>query len=170
MCSADFHKTGSNPAYEGQIISASMELPGIFTTNDAEETFSLGKRLASLLEKGSVVALSGPLGAGKTCFAKGVAGGLGVKEELTSPSYIIVSEHEGFLCGTEPVPVFHIDAYRLGGNDDFSAIGGEEIVFGEGVSLVEWSDRIDDFIPAWAFRVKIEINGHNKRIISIYRE
>ena len=149
---------------------APLELPGTFSSSQAEDTFTLGKRLAPLLEKGSIVALNGPLGAGKTCFIKGVAVGLGVEEEVTSPTYTIVSEYEGSLLG-KTIPVYHIDAYRLRGTDDFSAIGGEEMIFGDGISLVEWSENINDFIPPEALRVDIEIsaNGDNKRLLRIYR-
>ena len=91
-------------------------------------------------------------------------------ENITSPSYTIISEYEGTLEGKEAVRVYHIDAYRLEGNDDFSAIGGEEIVFGNGISIIEWSDKIPDFIPFSAIKVDIEIKEADKRIIRIYRE
>jgi len=129
----------------------------------------LGKRFAHILEKGSVVALTGPLGAGKTCFVKGIARGLGICEEVTSPTYTIISEYEGTLGEEDPVPFYHIDAYRLRGNDDFYAIGGEEIVFGKGISVIEWSERIPDFIPALAIKVEIKIIKDDNRLIRIYR-
>ena len=143
----------------GQIV-----LPVFFISSSPEETFTLGMRLASLLEKGSIVALSGPLGAGKTCFTKGIAAEIGVKEELTSPTYTIVSEYEGSRH------FYHIDVYRLRGDDDFAAIGGEEIVFGDGISVIEWSERIPAFIPPDAFKVDIEIIEDGKRRIRFYRE
>ena len=150
-----------------------ISIPTAFTSFCANETIALGERLAVLLERGSVVALRGPLGAGKTCLAKGIARGLGITEEVTSPTYTIVSEYGGGFAGTESqggsVPVYHIDAYRLGGNDDFSAIGGEELVFGDGISIIEWGERIPYFISAEALRVDIEIRGDNERHISIYR-
>ena len=133
-----------------------------------EETFAMGEKLALLLEKGSVVALNGPLGAGKTCFAKGIASGLGVKDEVTSPSYTIISEYEGILRG-KTIPVFHIDLYRLDGNDDFDAIGGGEIIYGDGISVIEWADRISGFIPMGAINVDIEIKAGSERLIRIYR-
>ena len=114
------------------------------------------------------MALTGPLGAGKTCFAKGIASGLGISENVTSPTYTIISEYEGTLRGKESIPFYHIDAYRLRGNDDFSTIGGEEIVFGKGISVIEWSEHIPDFIPAYAIEVDIEIENGNKRIIRTY--
>ena len=143
-----------------------IDLPAVIITLSEEETFTLGKRLAPLLGKGSVVALSGPLGAGKTCFTKGVAAGLGIEEELTSPSYAIIREYECFV-DSEKLPFYHIDAYRLEGNDDFSAIGGEEIVFGNGISVIEWSERVPDFIPAGAYTVYFEIAADNKRSVKL---
>ena len=140
-----------------------LDLPALIVSSSEEETFALGKRIALLLEKGAVVALRGPLGAGKTCLAKGLAQGIGIADEITSPTYAIISEYKAF------VPFYHIDAYRLKGNDDFSAIGGEEIVFGDGISVIEWSERIPDFIPLEAFRIDFEITGENKRRIHIYK-
>jgi tRNA threonylcarbamoyladenosine biosynthesis protein TsaE len=134
-----------------------------------EETLSLGKEIACLLEKGSVLAIKGSLGAGKTCLAKGIAMALGVKEAVTSPSYTIVSEYEGVFQGN-PVKIFHIDAYRLAGNDDFSAIGGEEMIFGDAISIIEWPERIHDFIRKDALRVDIEIMDDEKRHFHIYLE
>jgi len=127
------------------------------------------------LGKGSVVTLKGPLGTGKTVFAKGLAHGLAITEEVTSPTYTIISEYEAFLRkaafpGTSsPVPLYHIDAYRLNGSDEFSAIGGEEIIFGNGISLIEWSERVQEHIPDGAFRVNIEIGKEDLRLISIYQ-
>ena len=128
-----------------------------------------GEDLAKTIERGSIVAMEGPLGAGKTCFAKGIARGLGIVEEVTSPTYTIVSEYDGFIDG-EKLTMFHIDAYRLTGNEDFSALGGEEMVFGNGISVIEWSERIPDFIPPGAVNVKIELKNDNERLIHIYKE
>jgi len=144
-------------------------LPAFFTSASPAETFDLGKSIVPLLEEGSIVALRGPLGAGKTCFVKGIAEGLCIKEEVTSPTYTIVSEYGGTLSGLRPVVLYHIDAYRLRGDDDFTGIGGEEIIFGKGISVIEWSERIPGFITPGAFRVDIEINEGEKRRIRIYR-
>ena len=150
-----------NPA---RINPTPIKFPALITSTSAEETFILGERLAPLLKRGSVVAMRGPLGAGKTCLAKGIARGLGIDEEVRSPTYTIISEYEA-----DSVPFYHIDAYRLEGNDDFSAIGGEDIVFGDGISVIEWSERIPAFIPLTAFFVDIEIKENDKRLIRINR-
>ncbi|MDR0561116.1 MAG: tRNA (adenosine(37)-N6)-threonylcarbamoyltransferase complex ATPase subunit type 1 TsaE [Spirochaetaceae bacterium] len=126
-----------------------------------EETAGAGEKLAERLHAGSVVALRGGLGAGKTCFAKGVARGLGVQEEVTSPTYTIVSEYEGRL------PLYHIDAYRLQGDADFSNIGGEELLFGAGVSIIEWSERLPQSIPEDAVVVEINLLEDGRRAIQI---
>jgi len=134
-----------------------------------DDTVSLGKSLARLLKKGSVVALNGPLGAGKTYFTKGIAMALGVKEVITSPSYTIISEYDGVLQG-KSIKIFHIDAYRLAGNDDFSAIGGEEMIFGDGISIIEWCGHVPGFINKDALRVDIQIMDDEKRHFHIYLE
>jgi tRNA threonylcarbamoyladenosine biosynthesis protein TsaE len=126
-----------------------------------EETEAAGERLAAALKEGSVVALRGTLGAGKTCFARGIARGLGVEEAVTSPTYTILCEYRGRL------PLYHIDAYRLGGDDDFSALGGEEYLYGRGVSVIEWSERIPRSLPADAIFVGIAIGDGGKREITL---
>jgi tRNA threonylcarbamoyladenosine biosynthesis protein TsaE len=123
---------------------------------------AIGERIAAGLGKGSVVALRGGLGAGKTCLAKGMARGLGIREELTSPTYTIVSE---YAAGS--LPFYHIDAYRLGGDDDFQALGGEDYVYGEGIAVIEWSDRIPGSIPRSALLVSIEILADGRRAIEV---
>jgi tRNA threonylcarbamoyladenosine biosynthesis protein TsaE len=122
---------------------------------------ALGERIAPLLPGGSVIALRGTLGAGKTCFAKGIARGLGIPEDVTSPTYTIIAEYAGTL------PLYHIDAYRLEGDEDFTALGGEEFLYGEGVSLIEWSERIPGSIPLEALTVEIEIQEDDRRNIRL---
>jgi tRNA threonylcarbamoyladenosine biosynthesis protein TsaE len=120
-----------------------------------------GERIASLLRPGSIIALRGGLGAGKTCLVKGIARGLGIDEEVTSPTYTIVSEYRGRL------PLYHIDAYRLNDGGDFLAIGGEEYLYGEGAALIEWSERIAGSIPPGAAVIELEITGENRRTLRI---
>jgi tRNA threonylcarbamoyladenosine biosynthesis protein TsaE len=146
-----------------------LNLPAFVISTTVDDTVSLGKALAGLLKKGSVVALKGPLGAGKTYLTKGIAMALGVKDAVTSPSYTIVSEYDGVLQGNS-IKIFHIDAYRLTGNDDFSAIGGEEMIFGDGISIIEWCERIPEFIRKGALRVDIQIINEEKRHFHIYLE
>jgi tRNA threonylcarbamoyladenosine biosynthesis protein TsaE len=118
-----------------------------------EETAALGERIAFFLRPGSVVAVRGGLGAGKTCFAGGIARGLGIREKITSPTYTIVCEYRG------TIPLYHIDAYRLAGDDDFENTGAGEYLAGDGVSVSEGSERIPRSIPPEAVTVEIEISG-----------
>jgi tRNA threonylcarbamoyladenosine biosynthesis protein TsaE len=123
---------------------------------------AVGEAIAAGLGKGSVVALRGGLGAGKTCLAKGIARGLGIREAVTSPTYTIVSE---YAAGS--LPFYHIDAYRLGGDDDFQAIGGDEYINGEGIAVIEWSERIPESIPKAAMVVAIQILEDGRRSIDV---
>jgi tRNA threonylcarbamoyladenosine biosynthesis protein TsaE len=130
-------------------------------SSSPEETIAAGERIAGLLHGGSVVALRGGLGSGKTCLTKGIARGLGITEEITSPTFTIISEYQGEF------PLYHIDAYRLGGDDDFIDLGGEDLLYGQGISVIEWSERLPGTIPGDALVVEIEITGDNQRMIRI---
>jgi tRNA threonylcarbamoyladenosine biosynthesis protein TsaE len=132
-----------------------------FTTDSYEETFVLGLSLGKTLKKGGVVALEGPLGAGKTCLCSGICYALGVDEPVTSPTYTIIHEYEGRF------PVYHIDAYRLSGPEDFEGAGGVEALYGGGVCLVEWAERVSASLPPSAVHVKIAISDAGKREIHI---
>lgn len=159
----------NSPTNSANPLSAEIDLPISFISSSPEETINIGISLAKRLEKGSIVALKGILGAGKTCLIKGIAKSLGIEEVITSPTYTIVSEYAGICAGKENITVYHIDAYRLNGNEDFSAMGGEEIVFGNGIALIEWSERIPAFIPDTAIKVDIIITEDEKRQINIYK-
>ncbi|MDR0390154.1 MAG: tRNA (adenosine(37)-N6)-threonylcarbamoyltransferase complex ATPase subunit type 1 TsaE [Spirochaetaceae bacterium] len=125
------------------------------------ETIKIGEELAALLWPGSVVALRGTLGAGKTQLVKGLARGLGIHEEITSPSYTIISEYEGIL------PLYHMDAYRLSGEEEFIRTGAEELFYGKGISVVEWSERVQGLIPADAVLAEIAITGPEERRVTV---
>jgi tRNA threonylcarbamoyladenosine biosynthesis protein TsaE len=111
---------------------------------------------------GTVVALRGGLGAGKTTFTKGFARGLGIREEVTSPTYTIVSEYEGRLR------LHHVDAYRLSGPEDFDSVGGEDLVSDSGgVCVVEWSERIAGALPKDAAVAEFELRSDGSRLVRI---
>ena len=129
----------------------------------------MGEHFAEKLKKGSVIALKGGLGAGKTCLVKGIARGLGVAEIVTSPTYTIVSEYGARLNG-EPVPLYHIDAYRLNGDEDFENTGAGELMDGGGIAIIEWSERIPRSIPPGAITIDIEITGPQSRLFRVYDE
>lgn len=120
------------------------------TTHSADETQALGKKLAESLRPGDVIAYFGDLGAGKTAFTRGVAEGLGVSEQVTSPTYTIVNE---YLSGR--LPLFHFDMYRLGSSDELFDIGWEDYLARGGVCTVEWSENVEDALQD-AIRVTIE--------------
>ncbi|MDR1277187.1 MAG: tRNA (adenosine(37)-N6)-threonylcarbamoyltransferase complex ATPase subunit type 1 TsaE [Treponema sp.] len=140
---------------------AAADFPAEFSSDSPEETIALGERLAGFLRPGSIVALRGGLGAGKTCLTKGIARGLGVEETLTSPTYTIVSEYRG------RVPLYHIDAYRLEGDEDFENLGGPELIHGEGISVIEWSERLPHSLPRNLMSVEITITGDQRRLFKI---
>jgi tRNA threonylcarbamoyladenosine biosynthesis protein TsaE len=125
---------------------------------------AIGEKISGFLKKGSIVALRGGLGAGKTCLTKGIARGLGILEEVTSPTYIIISEYsQASSC----VPFYHIDAYRLKGDDDFEALGGNEYIYGEGISVIEWSERLPLSIPPTAVIIEISLLEDGRRCIDL---
>lgn len=132
-------------------------------TNNKEETISLGKKISNYLIKGDVLLLKGDLGAGKTTFVKGVGLGLGIKDEINSPTFNILK-----CYFNKPLPLYHIDAYRL---EDVSSenknIGLEEVIDGDGVCVIEWPMFIEEFID---FNKTLDITIHsiddNKRSIS----
>ena len=114
------------------------------TTGSPEETRDLGRLFGEFVVAGQVVLLSGDLGAGKTCFAQGVASGLGVSSAspVTSPSYTLLNVHYGRL------PLYHFDLYRLSQVDDLADLGYDEFAEGDGLTLVEWADRMTDALVA----------------------
>ncbi len=109
-----------------------------------------GEIMGKLIPRGSVVGLTGDLGAGKTVFAKGLARGLGIEEEPNSPTFVIMSCYEG------SVPLFHFDVYRLSGGAEFEDTGYEEFFYGDGISVVEWADKVRDVLPGNAVIIDIQ--------------
>jgi len=144
---------------------------GIWTENESEKLIieneeaaaAFGSRLASDLKRGSVVALVGDLGTGKTTLTKAIAAGLGIEENVTSPTFTIVHEyHSGRL------PLYHFDVYRLSSSEDMEELGYEEYFFGDGVCVIEWADIIMDIIPRGSMLINIEYGSEpNQRIYNI---
>jgi tRNA threonylcarbamoyladenosine biosynthesis protein TsaE len=129
-----------------------------YVTKSAAETIELGRALASQLQPGDVVAFYGDLGAGKTTMIKGVAAGLGVTDVVKSPSFVIVTEYAG------RAPVYHIDLYRLDESSDFGSIGLDSYLEGDGVCLIEWAERAEKALPAWAIRIRMSVETEGRRI------
>lgn len=119
-------------------------------SHSPEETEALGQQLAQWLPEAAVVALRGPLGAGKTAFVRGLATGLGASSRVTSPTFTLVHEYGG------RIPVFHFDLYRLGGPDELWELGWEDYLARGGVCAVEWSERAGDALPPDTVFVTLE--------------
>lgn len=130
-------------------------------TATAEETEALGAQLAERLAPGDVIALTGDLGAGKTCFTQGVARGLGVRGRAVSPTFVLVNEYHGRL------PVHHVDAYRTESLTELLDLGLEELFGGDGVTIVEWADKLAPLLPGRTIRVHIDGVGDEPRRITI---
>ncbi len=130
------------------------------------ETEAFGLRLSDVLEAGDVIALTGDLGAGKTTLTKAIARGLGVRETVTSPTFMIIKEYR-----SGRLPLYHFDVYRLGSAEDLYDIGGDEYFDGDGVCIVEWADIIREVIPEDAVWINLEYgDGPEERIYTIQEE
>lgn len=132
-------------------------------SNSVEETIEIGSRLARKLKKGDVVALVGDLGSGKTVLTKGIAKGLGVKDVryVNSPTFVIIKEYKGKL------PLYHFDLYRLDGSGVIDRESFEEYFYGDGVTVVEWADKVRELLPAKHVEVRLTVTGENRRKIEI---
>ena len=128
-----------------------------------KQTFIGGKDFAGPLVAGDVVALSGPMGSGKTVFTQGIAAGLGVTDVVNSPTFKLVGEYD-----SDP-PLYHFDFYRIKSTADLATLGLDHYFGGEGICENEWSDLFPDVIPRWAIRVSFERIGEGEREISIKR-
>lgn len=132
-------------------------------STSAEATQAAGARLADELGPGDVVALTGELGAGKTCFTQGLARGLGVTGRAVSPTFVLINEYRGRLA------VHHVDAYRTASLTELLDLGLEELFGGDGVTIVEWADKLAPLLPARTVHVHIEGVGDEPRVITVSR-
>jgi tRNA threonylcarbamoyladenosine biosynthesis protein TsaE len=137
----------------------------MFISASAAETEAAGERCAANIQAGNVFALVGDLGAGKTQFVKGLARALGSHELVTSPTFTLLHEYKG-----STLPIYHFDFYRIESLAALRAIGFEELVFANGVSVIEWADRFPDAIPARAHWIKFEIVSEEQRRIETLHE
>ena len=123
----------------------------VYETNSPEETYEIGRRMGADATPGTIITLDGDLGAGKTLFTKGFAEGLGVTEPVSSPTFTILQEyHDG------RIPLFHFDVYRIGDPGEMDEVGFDDYVYGDGATLIEWSELIEELIPDEAVRIVIE--------------
>ena len=136
--------------------------PLLFTSNSPDDTLAIARALGAALRPGDVVGLTGDLGAGKTLFCKGVGEALGIPpDRILSPTFTIVTEHAG------PVPLTHIDVYRLAGAREADEIGMRELLSGDGVCLVEWAEKITELLPTDCIQVTFTISGVDRREIAV---
>ena len=137
----------------------------VIESNCEKETYELGCRLGQEARAGQVYTLVGDLGGGKTVFTKGLAAGLGIEEPVSSPTFTIVQVYE-----EGRLPFYHFDVYRIGDVEEMDEVGFEDYVYGEGVSLIEWANLIEEILPQHYTEVKIEKDlekGFDYRRISI---
>ena len=133
-----------------------------YTTKSPEETESIGFKLAQTLRGGEVIAFRGGLGMGKTCFTRGLARGLGFTGTVTSPTFALINEYIGGR-----LPLYHFDMYRISGWEDLYSTGFFEYAEQGGVIAAEWSENIENALPAGTVTVSFEQTGENERVINI---
>ena len=137
----------------------------VVETNSPEETWELAAELAGELAAGTVIALHGDLGAGKTCFIQGLAAALGIDEPITSPTYTLIGEYEGRL------PLHHIDLYRLSGPAEALGLGLEEYFDADGITAIEWAERAEGLLPSNPLHIRIRADEQSgTRTFQIFRE
>lgn len=120
-------------------------------TNSPRETFEAGRRLGLSAQPGDIYMLNGGLGAGKTVFTQGIAAGLGILEQVNSPTFTVLQVYDGGR-----MPFYHFDVYRIGDIEEMEEIGYEECFYGEGLCVIEWAELIEGLIPAAARKITIE--------------
>lgn len=131
----------------------------VIRTDSTEETWQFSKELAQKLQPGDVITLEGDLGAGKTTFTKGLAVGLDISRNVSSPTFTIIKEYQGRL------PLYHMDVYRL--EDSYEDLGFDEYFEGQGVTVVEWAHLIEEQLPNELLQIKITHGEENSRTLTI---
>ena len=132
-----------------------------FITNNSDETIELGYKIGQKLKKGNILAMQGTLAAGKTTITKGIAKALEISDTITSPTFCLISEYYGKM------PLYHMDVYRLEGSEDFENLGTEDMLYGDGVCIIEWSEKIMDSLPKETIIINIQPQDDGSRKIQI---
>ena len=132
-------------------------------SHSEEETQAIGAIMGSIMTAGDIIGLSGELGAGKTCIARGIAKGMGISRHyhITSPTFTLINEYPG------QVPLYHMDMYRLSDSSDANDVGYYDYLGGKGIVVVEWAEKIADALPAHAFHITIEHCDESGRKLDI---
>lgn len=135
-----------------------------FFTYSEKETEKLGEKLGTIVKPGTIILLRGDLGTGKTVLTRGIARGLGIEEPITSPTFTLIHQYQGRL------PLYHFDIYRIEDPEEMYDLGYEEFFYGDGITVVEWPERLQWLLPDEYLEIIIErffLNGQDKRRISV---
>ena len=138
-----------------------MQPSVMISTATADQTLNLGKKIGNKCTTGTIVSIRGSLGSGKTVIAKGIALALGIEDPITSPTYTIIQEYSG------KYPMIHMDLYRVDSVEEFELLGAEELLFGNSVTIIEWSEIIENLLPVNIIRIEITIEKNLTRTFSI---
>ena len=121
----------------------------------------MGKKIAKNLQKGDIICLFGELGTGKTVLTKGIANGLGIRARvIISPSFVLIRQYRGVS-----LPLYHFDLYRLKSQKDILALGYEEYLYDDGITVIEWADRLKNLLPEEFLKIELFIKANTKRLI-----
>lgn len=132
-----------------------------YISYSVEETEKFAAKLAKNLKSGDVIAFQGGMGAGKTAFTRGLTKGLGVKGEVSSPTFSLVNEYQGIL------PIYHFDMYRISTEDDLYFTGFFDYLEQECIIIIEWSEKIEEFLPSHTIYISLDIINENTREITV---
>jgi len=132
----------------------------IIITKSSEEPKNIGKEVGKLAKPGDLLAFYGELGTGKTCFIQGISQELEVKDYVTSPSFTIINEYQG------KIPIYHFDLFRLNNEEEILELGYQEYFYGEGLTLIEWAEKIEQLLPKEHIKIVIKFKDRDKRTIS----
>src|SRR5919109_332888 len=133
-----------------------------FISHSVEQTQRFGERLGELARAGDVFCLEGDLGSGKTCFTQGLGRGLGIVEAIHSPTFILANEHR-----SGRLPLYHLDVYRMRGADEAIGIGLDDYVYGDGICVIEWAEKIDEALPTERLWIKFRHIDETQRGLTI---
>ncbi len=136
--------------------------PVVLSSASPEATRAIGERIGAALAPAAVVLLRGPLGAGKTVLAKGIARGLGVEDEIISPTYTIIADYPG------RIPLAHVDLYRVEGATQIAGLGLDDLLAGPGVTVVEWGEKLEPTLQgreAVRVTISLEVNGGRRIVV-----
>ncbi len=135
-----------------------------FLSKSVKDTLGIGKQIAKSLGEGDIVCLFGDLGSGKTVITKGIAAGLGIKRnKVISPTFVLIRQHRT----KNNTPFYHFDLYRLRDCRDVAVLGYEEFFYGDGISIIEWADRLKQLMPQECLKIQLSVKGKKSRLMEI---